>query len=301
VFQTRLTVKVNDNVFSETAGANGCFSLTLDLQPKNPNGQSAYQNLTYNIQGGLAGDTPVSATAYANALDGTSYAACTTTRFSLKPSSNSTVLTVTLQSALVTTPTKTPEEMQEEAEQNGSLRVWHEFSWLPPWYRMHFVSVYEGSDQFDQGISPIPFVGATLAVAGPFLSMLSTLWWRIVWPIAAAIIGAEFFALLTSSAGPEIFLVALGASQGLKWGSVWSNWNNVNALVSAFVGGIFATAMGLIRSGFGFAADFLKLLLGLTDIASVGFGNLYRICSFPVNIFYIGTIMNRLHELGAIA
>jgi hypothetical protein len=259
------------------------------------------QNTTYTVTASFNGENPISASATSTAPDGTSYAACTTTQFSLKPSSNSTVLTVTPQSSQATTPTKTPEEMQEEAEENGSLRVWHEFSWLPPWYRVHFVAVYEGSDQFDQGISPIPFVGVTLAVAGPFLNMLSTLWWRIVWPIAAAIIGAEFFALLTSSAGPEIFLVAIGVSQGLKWGSLWANWNNVNGLVSAFIGGIFATAMGLIRSGFGFAADFLKLLLGLTDIAAVGFGNLYRICSFPVNIFYIGTIMNRLHELGAIA
>jgi hypothetical protein len=106
---------------------------------------------------------------------------------------------------------------------------------------------------------------------------------------------------VASSAGPEDFLVALGVSQGLKWATLWAKWDDVNGLINALIGNVFAIAMGLVRSGFDFAADFLKLLIGITDISDVGFGNLYRICSFPMNIFYTGTILNRLYALGAIA
>ena len=45
--------------------------------------------------------------------------------------------TTATQSTAQIPPPKTPEEMQQEAEQGGGLSVWHEFSWWYPWYRMH--------------------------------------------------------------------------------------------------------------------------------------------------------------------
>jgi hypothetical protein len=59
--------------------------------------------------------------------------------------------------------------------------------------------------------------------------------------------------------------------------------------------------MGLMKWTWSFVADFLKLLIGIIDLAEFGFGNLYRIFSFPTSIVYIGTILQRLHELRAIA
>jgi hypothetical protein len=247
------------------------------------------------------GTNPQSANLTALDPYGDQYVICTTNQYDLSPSTNSSTLAVLLQTTDAITAAKTTKQMQQEAEQNGTLRVYNEWSWCFPWYRAHCVSVYEGRNQFDQGISPIPFVGATLTVAPSFLNMVSTFWWRIAWPIAAAVASAEFYALLASNGGPEGFLVALAVSQGLKWGVLWVRWNDVNGLVSALMGNVFAIAMGLVRSGFDFVEDFLKLLNGIADISDVGFGNLYRICSFPANIFYIGTILNRLHALGTIA
>jgi len=85
----------------------------------------------------IDGDTPTSATAYVT-VNGTEYAVSTTIRYGYKPASNSTVLTVSPQSTEATTPTKTPEQMEEEAKTKG-LHVWgpDSFSIFPPFMRWH--------------------------------------------------------------------------------------------------------------------------------------------------------------------
>jgi len=108
----------------------GQFTATLNLEPLNNN------PTTYQIQAVFDGDTPTSATAYAT-VNGTEYAVSTTIRYGNKPASNSTTLIVSPQSTEATTPTKTPEQMQAEAEQSGGLIIWHEFTWSYPWYRLH--------------------------------------------------------------------------------------------------------------------------------------------------------------------
>jgi hypothetical protein len=191
--------------------------------------------------------------------------------------------------------------MQQEAEQNGALSVWHEFSWWYPWYRIHFVSVYEGIDLYDQGTSPLPFVGAILTCSDMLLNLIRDLWSLVIWPIAAAVAGAEFTALLASNYGPIGFVAALAISIGTKTLSLIANWNSINGLVGAFMGYLFSTVMGMLKWTWGFVGDFLRLLMGIIDVAEFGFGNLYRIFSFPISIAFGGQILGRLHELGAIA
>jgi len=65
------------------------------------------------------------------------YIVCTTIYFGYLPTANMTWLTVEPQTAHVVTPTKTPEQSQQEAEQAGWLNIWHEFTWWYPWYRLH--------------------------------------------------------------------------------------------------------------------------------------------------------------------
>lgn len=43
--------------------------------------------------------------------------------------------------------------MQQEAEQNGTLKIWNEFSRFYPWFRFHLVYLLGGVDQFDVGTS----------------------------------------------------------------------------------------------------------------------------------------------------
>jgi hypothetical protein len=42
---------------------------------------------------------------------------------------------VTPQSTQATTPTKTPEQMQQDAKDKGVLSIWPEFSWWYPWFK----------------------------------------------------------------------------------------------------------------------------------------------------------------------
>jgi hypothetical protein len=78
--------------------------------------------LAHHIQAVFEGDEPCNATAYATTPDGTEYAVCTTLQyFGYKPASNTAILTVEPQSTQVMTQTKTPEQLQQEAEDSGWL------------------------------------------------------------------------------------------------------------------------------------------------------------------------------------
>jgi len=82
------------------------------------------------------------ATAWTRTLDGQLYAACTTTQFGYKPSINSTTLTVQPQSTQMNTVTKTPEEMQKQAEKDGLFKTWLApgdswCTWLKCYVRIH--------------------------------------------------------------------------------------------------------------------------------------------------------------------
>ncbi len=70
-------------------------------------------------------------------MGGDPYQACVTIQFGYKPSANTTMLTVEPQMTEVAVTTKTQEQMQQEAQQNGGFSVWHEFTWSYPWYRLH--------------------------------------------------------------------------------------------------------------------------------------------------------------------
>lgn len=247
------------------------------------------------------GTNAVSTSATSITLGGSNYAMCTTIQYSCQPCSNNTVLTVDPHSTQTATPTKTPEELQREAEEEGTLHTRHDFSLFFPWYRIHFISVYEGVEQYDQGMSPLPFVYPTLTCSNTFLQILNTLWSVAVWPTAVAVAGAEFFGLIASNAGPEWFAIAILTSLALKTGSLYVNWNSIGGLAGALIGCIFSTVIGLLKWSFQLIADFLKLIMGVINIAQFGFGNLYRICSFPISIQFGAMATKRLHELGAIA
>lgn len=115
---------------------------------------------------------------------------------------------------------------------------------------------------YDQGISVLPFVGATLFCSDAFLNMIKNLWSLVLWPVACAVAGAEFIALLASSIpGPTGFLAALLISVGIKLGSFYTNWNYIGGLAGAFIGNVFSTVIGMLKWTWSFVADFLNLLM----------------------------------------
>lgn len=126
----------------------GNFSVSLNLPAIN------YEQTVYNVQAEFDGDSPCNAVAYSTTPNGTQYAVCTTTQYGYKPSSNSTVLTVTPESTQTMTPTKTPGQLQQDAKDSGWLSVYGEWSWWYPWYRLHVVINMNGA-KIDVGFSPI--------------------------------------------------------------------------------------------------------------------------------------------------
>jgi len=147
-------IAVNGSVKDDNhTSSGGEFSFALNLPPIN-NKATEYQ-----VQVTFEGYGNSSATAYSN-VNGTDYAVCTTIQYGYKPSSNSTMLTVEPQATQVMQPTKTPEQMQKEAEQSGWFRVEPEFSWWYPWFRLHFklnVNLPQGNPAIDYGWSLLPF------------------------------------------------------------------------------------------------------------------------------------------------
>jgi hypothetical protein len=77
---------------------------------------------------------PVNVMAWAKTPDGQDYAACTTVQFGYKPASKSLSLTVALEKTDVVDPDKTPEEMQQDAENSNQLGVIPRFSLSSPWF-----------------------------------------------------------------------------------------------------------------------------------------------------------------------
>lgn len=123
--------KVNEKQYTNTTGSDGRFSLTVNLPPADN------QPTTYQIFAMFEGDENKTAVAYATTPNGTQVPVCTTMQFGFKPSANTVSLTVEPQSTTTTQQTKTPEQMQQEAEQSGGLTIWAEFSWSYPWFRLH--------------------------------------------------------------------------------------------------------------------------------------------------------------------
>ena len=128
-----ISIKVNETSYSVQTDSQGHFVKVLGLQTVNNSTSTLYV-----ISASFNGDTAVTATAQGETLDGQDYPACTTIQYNdYKPSANSTSLVIEPQASQVKQQTKTPEQMQQEAEQGGGLTIWHEFSWTYPWYRLH--------------------------------------------------------------------------------------------------------------------------------------------------------------------
>jgi hypothetical protein len=255
-----VTTTVNGESFRNTTGPNGYFNLTLNLQPECTNG--TYQNSTYTITASFGGDQFTNATAYDNTLGGASYAECTTAQYGYEPSSNSTVLTVTPQSTQAITPTETPKQIQEEAESNGSLKIYNEFSWWYPWYRLHFKITTNDTTTIDAGVSLLPG-GSTQSSEG--LVIFNQLNAQTVqqFVLEAGTLMTEYAAAKIGfwAAQPWIAAAAFVFELGEDIYVCDVNWNNAGGML-AF--GIVNVILGLIATQGDFATNFVNFLTGVT-------------------------------------
>jgi hypothetical protein len=150
-----IKLDVNGTKYTLTTNPDGCATQPLNLVAVGG------QTTTYQIRAVFEGAGFKTKNLTVTDPYGRVYVVCTTMQWDFKASQNSVTLTVEApktdatvsepaspddevtvtqddDSTTVTIPPeKTPEQVQQEAEQSGWLTVWHEFSWWYPWYRFH--------------------------------------------------------------------------------------------------------------------------------------------------------------------
>jgi hypothetical protein len=75
------------------------------------------------VEVSFEGDQVAVASTWEASPDGYPYTTCTTVKYGYRPAFNSITLTVGPQGSLLTLATKTPEQVQQEAEASGWLSV----------------------------------------------------------------------------------------------------------------------------------------------------------------------------------
>jgi hypothetical protein len=251
------------------------------------------------------GYNAINFTLYALKPDDTQYAVCTTLQyFGSKPAANTTMLTVEPQTTHETAPTKTPEQMQQEAEQNGWLkppRAW--FSWWYPWFRLYYTLVYNGIDVLDVGLSPLG--GDEIITYSHFDSWLAdAINEIIISPIAQALfigwIGTEAIAYVGMYLGPAGFLGGLSISLGIK--ELLFQTTSDSGLKGAFVGACFSYAYGFIttlKKVVDLAIEGVSQLLNLLEADVLNFWKLiFKFIHIPINMIYLIRIIFRLVAAG---
>jgi hypothetical protein len=102
--------------------------------------------VAYTVQVAFEGTGNQTATLNHTDFMGNSYPVCQTVQYTCRPSANSTNIVVEPQATDAMVPTKTPEELQKEAEDEGGLIVRHKFTRWYPWYRLHFIMTHDEAE-----------------------------------------------------------------------------------------------------------------------------------------------------------
>jgi len=134
----QIAIKANGTVLGALLTAtNGTYSGKLYLPAK------GNKPTDYQVDAVFQGDISLNLTGHAYLPNGTRYAVCTTLQYSAYvPAANTVFLTVEPTATQATKATKTPEQMQQEAEQSGWLKPPKpRFSWEYPFFRLHFIAV----------------------------------------------------------------------------------------------------------------------------------------------------------------
>ncbi|MCW3980563.1 MAG: hypothetical protein NWF11_03715 [Candidatus Bathyarchaeota archaeon] len=293
-----LKIYVNGTLEADvTTWLYGSFNVTLNLQPENN------EQTTYNVQAVFEGDDPCNATAYGFTPNGTRYAICSTIQYGYKPASNSTLLTVEPQTTQATQSTKTPEQLQQEAGQSGWLKPPKpEFSLFYPWFRLHYIMVYDGTDVLDVGLSPLG--GDSITPYPPFDSwIIDAIGEVIISPVAKAYligwIGAEITLFLAMHGGPVGFAIGLGATILMKEALFQLASADTGGLKGSFVGALFSWAYGSITTMAQVAHLGITTLSEFFKISELDFWRLvYKSIYVFINMFYLIRIILKLVELG---
>jgi hypothetical protein len=252
---------------------------------------------------------------------GNDYLVCTTNQWDFKSSQNTVTLTVEAPKTDTTAstsdenvtvtqndesttatipPPKTQEEMQQEAVQSGELRVESRFSLGYPWYRLHYISTYDGQDVLDIGLAPIGFDVAI--PSSRFNSWINDFLRTIANAVVIGYVSSEIAVLAAMWYGPQAFAITLLASTVVKLGLLCANWDSVQGLRSAFIGGWVSLILGTVGTIRMLHSGIISLAFGFIEAASkVDYWKfIYKFICIPINVALLLMTLNRLNELGGI-
>ena len=263
-------VTINNTIYIPlTTGIDGYFNCSLTPKP------GLDKNITYIIIATFEGDSPLSATAWAKTLDGQTCAACTTIQHGYRPSCNSTVLTVEPQATGTSTPTKSQEEMQKDAQDSGWLSISHEFSWWYPWYKLH-IKVHI-NPTVEIGFNPLLAGAETIFFDG--LEFFEALTEEAITDVIldmGALLTAYFFARGISFANPALGaaleFIKLGIQGGLLYVFDWADRGP--GLLGASIGNLL---MGLLVIRVDIAKTFLNALMRLCKWVASALMNIFNV------------------------
>ena len=275
-----------------TNDVDGSFSLTLNLQP------ASNRPTVYRITASFDGDTPSNATAYAYTPNGTRYAVCTTIQFGYKPSSHIATLTVEPQATHTDTPTKTPEQLQKEAENSGWLSIYNEFSWWYPWYRLHFVGKYNGETMIDVGIAPLPFADTGYFPDTQLKTKTDGWFTKVLWSVIQGVVATEIAIWAGSHLGPIYFLAAFIGYIAYKSVMLAASWNSLENLYVSLVSTVISIGISAWTGLCSFLPANLRALAASAEsIKNLAFAFLCKIIMIPLNFFLLIYTWNRIVEL----
>jgi hypothetical protein len=255
VADEQVVIRVNGTVVDVvTTAEDGGYSTTLNLQPVDN------EPTSYQVEAFYYGDDALNLTRLATLPDSTEYAVCTTLQyFGYKPASNTAILTVEPQSTQVMTQTKTPEELQQEAEDSGWLTTWHEWSWWYPWYRLHIkINI---NPVIDIGFNPILPGGETYQWEGLeiFAEVLEEVWQDIMLDFIGVFISyivAKGFSIWNLAAG----LIAEGVKGAVQYTFLALSWNDLEKMLAISIANFL---MGFIALVAHVGEAFVKALINI--------------------------------------
>jgi hypothetical protein len=275
--------------------SDGSYSFLVTLPPVDNMATDYQVELVYH------GSDSLNLNGLATTPDGTEYTVCTTLQyFPYKPASNSTWLTVEPQSTHVMQTTKTPEQLQQEAEQSGQLRPEARFSWWYPWFTLHYILSVEEEDVLDIGLA---LLGSDIAVPKSiFDSWVNDFIGAIV---SAYVIGwatAEIATLAAMQFGPQAFLVMFIGSVIAKAALLSLAWDSVQDLKNSFIGAWTSLIIGMVGVVHMLHSSIVSLAFGLIEAASeLDFWKfIYKFIYVPINMIFLMLIINRLSQLGGL-
>jgi hypothetical protein len=269
---------------------------------------------------------------------GRAYAVCTTLQWDFKSSSNSVTLTVeapktdatvsepaspeddvtvtqTPESTIVAAPPpKTPEQMEQEAEESGWLTIWHQFLpiWEYPWYRLHLNFTINGATM-DIGFNPALPGGETLEHRGlasviPPITPNSSISAEEMSRVTGSIVNKAIFGVLTAgviavaaanlrflpSTGVAILAYSVGSAIlfGIGFQTFYSNETSAHTRAKIYFTGLLVSYLAMAVATLMPLQSAMIFKVFISGILSIILANLITPISLEANLMslYYGSL-----------